>query len=887
MSVKPKQIYHLKDYQAPPFLVDTVDLYFKLDQHITEVTAKLSIFRNPDYPGSPPPHMRLDGRNLELVAIAMDLRPVEKTGYEVDDEGVTIFSVPDKAILETVTRIYPRQNTSLEGLFCSGDILCTQCEPEGMRKITYFPDRPDIMARYRVTLEVAEGRYNTLLSNGNMEHSILTEAGKRVVVWRDPFKKPSYLFALVAGNLFRAEDRFTTSSGREIALHLYVEPENHDKCQHALSALTKAMAWDETRFGREYDLDLYMIVAVNDFNMGAMENKGLNLFNAKYVLALPETATDTDYQQIESVIAHEYFHNWTGNRITCRDWFQLSLKEGLTVYRDQEFSAEQVTTTAIQRIDAVRVLRSQQFPEDAGPTAHPVRPDSYMEINNFYTMTVYNKGAEVVRMLANLLGKEVFRRGMDLYFERHDGQAVTVEDFLDAMATASGRDFDQFSLWYRQAGTPVVDVATDYDEARKSFTLHFTQRCPPTPGHAVKAPFHLPVAVALLDTSGRELPLHLTAETSGSTPTTRVLELNQERQSFQFFHIPNRPIPSLLRNFSAPVRLKTTLSDQDLAFLWCQDTDGFNRWEGGQALASKLILKGVSAWQKGSDQPVDETFLRAFKKNLGDPDIPPSERTMLLTLPDEKYLLDQMEEGEPEGIYSVRRSLKQRLAQTCAEKFLETYHDLAAGHPPYLYNPEEVGKRALKNLCLDYLLTGDCESYANLAIHHYETSNSMTDRLAAVVRLVHEDHASSVGILDDFQKRWHHDPLVMDKWFSIQATSPANTTLDRVTKLLNHPLFSMKNPNKVRALIGSFCHGNPVRFHALSGEGYRFLADRIAELNVLNPQVAARLLTALVSWKRLEARRRMLMNHALESVANLPNLARDLHEIVQKSIREQ
>ncbi|HIJ83911.1 MAG TPA: aminopeptidase N, partial [Magnetococcales bacterium] len=497
MTDKPKQIHLLQDYLPPPFLVESIDLHFKLDPESTQVDSRLVFVRNPDFSEANSPHLRLDGRNLELLSLTLDDKPIPPHGYARDEEGLSIFSVPDRGTLAIKTRISPRQNTSLEGLYCSGDILCTQCEPEGLRKITYFPDRPDVMSRYRVTLEADAGRYDTLLSNGNMESSTQTPEGKRIVTWVDPFKKPSYLFALVAGNLHRAEGKFTTCSGRQIDLHLYVEPENHDKCQHALMALAKAMIWDESRFGREYDLDLYMIVAVNDFNMGAMENKGLNLFNAKYVLALPETATDTDYQQIESVIAHEYFHNWTGNRITCRDWFQLSLKEGLTVFRDQEFTAQMVTTTAIQRIDAVRALRSLQFPEDAGPTAHPVRPDSYMEINNFYTMTVYNKGAEVVRMLATLSGPEDFRRGMDLYFERHDGQAVTVEDFIQVMAEASGRDFKQFSLWYHQAGTPVVECVSHYDAAAQTCTLTLNQHCPPTPKQPVKAPFHIPVTVAL------------------------------------------------------------------------------------------------------------------------------------------------------------------------------------------------------------------------------------------------------------------------------------------------------------------------------------------------------------------------------------------------------
>ncbi|MBF0145524.1 MAG: aminopeptidase N [Magnetococcales bacterium] len=885
MSGKPNQIHYLKDYQPPSFLVETIHLHFKLDPDTTEVHSRLFFTRNPNVAVAPP-HLRLDGRNLELCSVVLNANPLRPDQYQQDEEGLTIFSIPDHGTLETTTRIHPRQNTSLEGLFCSGEILCTQCEPEGLRKITFFLDRPDVMSRYQVTLEAKEGRYNTLLSNGNLEHSTVTQAGTRITTWRDPFKKPSYLFALVAGNLHRSEDRFTTCTGREIALHLYVEPENHDKCQHALMALKKSMAWDERRFGREYDLDLYMIVAVNDFNMGAMENKGLNLFNAKYVLALPETATDIDYQQIESVIAHEYFHNWTGNRVTCRDWFQLSLKEGLTVYRDQEFSAQEVTTTAIQRIDAVRLLRSNQFPEDAGPTAHPVQPDSYMEINNFYTMTVYNKGAEVVRMLATLLGPEGFRRGMDLYFERHDGQAVTVEDFLRAMADANGRDLTQFSLWYRQAGTPVVEVVSAYDAAAQTFSLTLTQHCPPSPGQKTKAPFHIPVMLGLLDRQGNELPLHVVPD-SKEAPAIRLLELVERQQTFQLFRVPSPPVFSVFRNFSAPIRLKTSLSEEELAFLWCHDTDGFNRWEGGQALATQMLLRGVGLWQEGETWEIDPLFVQAFRKILTDPAIPPMEKAMLLTLPDERYLLDQMDEGEPEGIFMVRRQCRRHLAQQLIEEWSDTYHRLRAGQTSYDYHPEAVGQRALKNLSLDYLLTGDCQRFAPLAVTHYEQSHNMTDRLAPMVRLVYEDHETATGILDDFQRRWYHDPLVMDKWFAFQAMSPAETTLARVRHLMEHPLFSIKNPNKVRSLIGAFCHGNPVRFHAVSGEGYLFLADRIAELNTINPQVAARLLTALVPWRRFEPHRRQQMRQALATIANLPDLARDLYELVQKSMREQ
>ncbi|MBF0420393.1 MAG: aminopeptidase N [Magnetococcales bacterium] len=885
MSGKPKEIVYLKDYRPPAFSVESVQLHFKLDPDRTVVASEMVLIKNPGIGGeSASADLRLDGRHLQLLEARMNGEPLATGSYSLDEEGMTVHGVGDRCTLALTTCVHPRTNTSLEGLFCSKDILCTQCEPEGLRKITYFPDRPDVMTRYRVILEADEGRYNALLSNGNLVSSVLTQDGKRVVTWDDPYKKPSYLFALVAGNLYCATGGFTTASGREITLHVYVEPENSDKCQHALMALTKAMAWDERRFGREYDLDLYQIVAVNDFNMGAMENKGLNLFNAKYVLAQPQTATDLDYQQIESVIAHEYFHNWTGNRITCRDWFQLSLKEGLTVYRDQEFSADEVTTKAIGRIEAVRTLRSLQFPEDAGPTAHPVRPDSYMEINNFYTMTIYNKGAEVVRMLATLLGTDGFRRGMDDYFSRFDGQAVTVEDFLTAMSSGSGRDLRPFLLWYQQSGTPVVTLQYDYDAKQQTCTLTFQQNCPPTPGQPSKKPFPIPIIVALLDNNGREIPLHLDGSESG--PTTRLLELVAEKQTFTFSRVPRRPVPSVLRHFSAPVRLHSNLSNEEMGFLWCHDGDGFNRWEGGQAFASKLLLNAIEHWQRGENFIVPEAYLEGFKKNVQDPALQPMDKAMLLMLPDEKYLLDQMPRGEPEGVYVVRRRFKKRLAHNFAEYLLELYQTLAEKDKSYQYDRQAVGRRTLKNYCLDYLVTGDCQRFGNLAVTQYETTDNMTDRLLALVKLAHEEHPRAQDILDDFQKRWKNDPLVMDKWFSIQATSPALKTLERVKLLLHHTQFSMSNPNKVRALIGAFCHTNPYRFHAGSGEGYRFLVTIIESLNGINPQVAARMLTPLLPWKRFEEQRGRLMLESLRTIAAIPDLARDIHELVHKALAD-
>lgn len=880
MSGKPKEIVYLKDYRPPAYLVESVQLHFKLDPDQTVVTSEMVLVRNPD--AGTEPDLRLDGRHLELVEARLNGEPLAAQSYALDDEGMTVFAVGDRCALSLKTRVYPRANTSLEGLFCSKDILCTQCEPEGLRKITYFPDRPDVMTRYRVILEAAEGQFNALLSNGNLVSSELTQDGNRLVTWEDPFKKPSYLFALVAGNLYCAEGEFTTVSGRKITLHVYVEPENRDKCQHALMALTKAMAWDEKRFGREYDLDLYQIVAVNDFNMGAMENKGLNLFNAKYVLAQPQTATDLDYQQIESVIAHEYFHNWTGNRITCRDWFQLSLKEGLTVFRDQEFSADEVTTKAIGRIEAVRALRSLQFPEDAGPTAHPVRPDSYMEINNFYTMTVYNKGAEVVRMLAMVLGPEGFRRGMDDYFLRHDGQAVTVEDFLAAMSAGSGRDLSPFMVWYQQSGTPVVTLEHDYDAKHKTCTLTFQQSTPPTPGQAVKQPFPIPLLVALLDKNGREIPLHL--EGSEGEATTRLLELAKEKQTFKFTQVGSRPVPSVLRHFSAPVRMHAKLSSEEMGFLWCHDGDGFNRWEGGQAFASQLLLRAVEDWKLGEVFTVPEVFLGAFKKNMEDTTLQPMDKAMLLMLPDEKYVLDQMDKGEPEGVYMVRRRFKKRLAQNFAGIMHDLYQALAEKDKSYRYDRGAVGRRTLKNLCLDYLVTGDCQRFGPLAVKQYETTDNMTDRLQALVKLAHEEHVIAHDVLEDFYKRWKNDPLVMDKWFAIQATSPAQNTLDRVKSLLHHKQFNITNPNKVRALIGSFCHTNPYRFHGANGDGYRFLVQMIEKLNKINPQVAARMVTPMVPWKRFDERRGRLMLEALRSIAALPDLARDIHELVHKAL---
>jgi aminopeptidase N len=880
----PKTTY-LKDYSPSDFWIEEVDLHFELDEAFTTVRSRLRIGRNKAKGASAsPPPLILDGQQLELLALRLDGQTLAPDRYRVDENHLTLDRVPDAFVLEVVTRIRPQQNTSLEGLYVSSGNFCTQCEAEGFRKITYFLDRPDVMAVYTTTLVADKSRHPVLLSNGNRIDGGELEDGRHWATWRDPFPKPCYLFALVAGHLAWIEDSFTTCSGREVMLHLYAEPENIDQCGHAMASLKKAMTWDEQTFGLEYDLDVYMIVAIGDFNMGAMENKGLNVFNTKYILAKPEMATDADYQGIEAVIAHEYFHNWTGNRVTCRDWFQLSLKEGLTVFRDQEFSAD-MGSRPVKRIHDVRLLRASQFPQDEGPMAHPVRPDSYMEINNFYTVTVYNKGAEVIRMMLGLLGKAGFRRGMDLYFERHDGQAVTTDDFVSAMEDANGADLTQFRRWYSQAGTPLVAVSEEHDPDARTYTLRLRQSCPPTPGQPRKEPFHIPLTIGLLDPEGRDLPLRLEGE-SKAVGFNRVLELRESEQCFRFTDIPVAPVPSLLRGFSAPIKLQLDYSDEDLLFLLAHDSDAFNRWDAGQRLAVRLIMRLIQERREGKELPVPDAFTEAFGKVLRDSAQDPALRDQLITLPSETYLAEQMQVVDVEGIHYARNSVRRALAEALREELLAIY-DAERIQREYRLDANSIGRRGLKNRCLDYLMQLGEPAMVELCLSQYHGAENMTDELSALALLVDCDGPERARALLDFENRWRHEALVMDKWFSLQATSQLPGVLDEVKRLLEHPAFSIGNPNKIRALIGAFCHFNPLRFHAPDGSGYVFLSAQVLALNALNPQVAARLLNAFTRWRKYDENRQTLMHEQIQRILRAPNLSPDVYEVARKSLETE
>ena len=873
----PRTIY-LRDYTPPPFFIDRVELRFELGEEHTRVHAALHLRRNGDHREA----LRLDGEQLTLIGVRLDGLALRAGEFAVDAAGLTIAGLPNAFVLELETELRPQDNTALEGLYRSAGTFCTQCEAEGFRRITYFLDRPDVMAVYTTTIIADRARYPVLLSNGNpVERGDLPD-GRHWVRWEDPFPKPCYLFALVAGDLRCLEGRHVTASGREVQLRIYVEPENIDKCEHAMASVKKAMAWDERRFGLEYDLDIYMIVAVSDFNMGAMENKGLNVFNSKFILARPETATDIDFDNIENVIGHEYFHNWTGNRITCRDWFQLSLKEGLTVFRDQEFSAD-VGSPALRRIQDVRMLRAAQFPEDAGPMAHPVRPDSYVEINNFYTATVYEKGAEVVRMYQTLLGRDGFRKGMDLYFLRHDGGAVTTDDFRAAMADANGEDLDQFARWYTQAGTPTLDIEGAYDGDAQTYTLTVRQSCPPTPGQANKLPYLMPLAVGLVGGDGKDLPLQFEGEADPAAHGTRVLRVTETDQQFRFIGVPTAPVPSLLRGFSAPVCLRYPYSNSELAFLLAHDSDLFNRWEAGQQLAVRTALGLIEDRRAGRALHLSDELIDAFDRLLG-ADL--DDRALLaesLTLPSERYLGEQVQSMDPAAIHDVREFMRTELAQRLRERWLARYRALAS-EVDYRFTPEEVGRRSLKNLCLSYLVQlGDQEAVA-LCMKQLGGADNMTDTMAALRALNDLERPERGRALDDFLQRWRHDPLVVDKWFALQATSKLPDTLARVRGLLEHEAFSLRNPNRVRSLLGSFSSANPVRFHDPSGAGYEFMTDQVLRLDGLNPQVAARLLGSLSHWRKFEPVRAGAMRAALQRVLAHPGLSKDCYEIANKSL---
>ncbi len=878
-TITPQTIY-LSDYTPPAYRILTVDLRFELGEDFATVHSRLRIVHTgATAPGTP---LALDGQHLELISLALDGTPLAADRYQVDADRLTLFDPPTEFTLEVIIRTRPQDNTALEGLYQSSGNFCTQCEAEGFRRITYFLDRPDVMAVFTTTLVADKARYPALLSNGNLVASGELDEDRHWATWHDPFPKPCYLFALVAGHLHFIEDTFTTRSGRTVTLRIYVEPENIDQCDHAMDSLKQAMAWDERRFGLEYDLDLYMIVAVGDFNMGAMENKGLNIFNTKYVLARPETATDADYQGILGVIGHEYFHNWTGNRVTCRDWFQLSLKEGLTVFRDQEFSSD-LGSRGVKRIEDVRILRSSQFPQDAGPMAHPVRPDSYIEINNFYTVTVYNKGAEVIRMMQTLLGQDGFRRGMDLYFQRHDGQAVTCDDFVAAMADANRANFRQFQRWYHQAGTPELTVSDAYDPATSCYTLTVRQSCPPTLGQPYKEPFHLPLTLGLLDAQGRDLPLQLAGE-SEPQGTTRVLELREPKHTFHFINVPTRPVLSLLRGFSAPVKVNSSESDDDLRFRLAHDSDDFNRWDASQALAMRAILGLVADRQSGRSWTLPESFSDAFGRALTS-NVDPALLAQVLTLPGETWLAEQMTVVDVDGIHAARRFVQQMLAERLRAPLrtvYETLHDRES--TGYRVDALAIGQRALKNVCLDYLMQLDEPTERALALKQFHSAGNMTDQLGALAPLANCEGPERTEALAAFYDRWRDEPLVVDKWLTLQATSRLRGTLGIVQQLMAHEAFNLRNPNKVRALIGAFCQANPVHFHAADYSGYTFLADQALALNAFNPQIAARLMAAFTRWRHYDSMRQQGMRSQLERILAAPALSPDVYEIAAKSL---
>ncbi|MBI1208777.1 MAG: aminopeptidase N [Azospirillum sp.] len=876
------QAIHLHDYRPPDWLIDQIDLYVELGDAVTRVRAQLAVRRNPARAAEGSVPLVLNGEKLTLVSVAVDGRRLTPADYRLGTTELALDGLAESCRVETVAEINPQENLAFEGLYKTGSCFCTQCEAEGFRRITWFLDRPDVMARFTTTIVADPSACPVLLSNGNPVAAGRLDDGRHLVRWQDPFPKPCYLFALVAGDLAVVEDRFTTGSGREIALRIYVEHGNQDKCGHAMRSLKRAMAWDEERFGLEYDLDIFMIVAVGDFNMGAMENKGLNVFNSKYVLAKPDTATDIDFLGIETVVAHEYFHNWTGNRVTCRDWFQLSLKEGLTVFRDQEFSAD-MNSAAVKRINDVLRLRAGQFAEDAGALAHPVRPESYIEINNFYTATVYEKGAEVIRMIQTLVGRDGFRRGMDCYFARHDGQAVTCDDFVAAMADANGVDLGPFKLWYSQAGTPELTFDGQYDGVARRYTLTLRQSCPPTPGQPVKRPLRIPVALGLLGTDGLELPLRLAGEpASALAPTTRVLDLTGPEERFVFQDVPVPPVPSLLRGFSAPTRLVPRRPEAELAFLMAHDGDGFNRWEAGYGLATQLLLGLIEDWQAGRALVLSPGFIDAVGRLLDDAPRDRAFAALALTLPSEHYLAQQMAEIDVDAIHQVREFARRTLAHAHDGRWQAAYHG-SASNQAFSVEPEAIGRRSLRNLSLAYLVSSGDPAAAALCLDQFGTATTMTETIAALGLIADGDHPQRQAVLDAFFERWQSDPLVVNKWLSLQATSQRPDTVAAVQALLGHPGFDRRNPNKLYALVGAFS-ANQVRFHGRSGQGYQFLADQVLALDPANPQVAARLAGPFARWRRFDPARRALMQGQLRRLVETPGLSPDVYEITSKSL---
>ncbi|HEY2863704.1 MAG TPA: aminopeptidase N [Casimicrobiaceae bacterium] len=873
-------------YCPPSHLVDDVELSFELDPRATRVSARFAYRRNPAAePGMP---LVLWGEQLRLIDVELDGRTLAASDYALNAGGLTFRALPETGVLHIVSECCPEANSALEGLYLSSGMLCTQCEAEGFRRIAFFLDRPDVLARYTVTLIADRDRYPVLLSNGNLvdRGPVPGDPRRHYARWHDPHPKPSYLFALVAGTLASLDGEFTTASGRKVALRIFSTQANLAKCHHAMAALQRAMRWDEERYGREYDLDVFMIFCADDFNMGAMENKGLNIFNSKLLLANPETATDADYSSIEGVIAHEYFHNWTGNRVTCRDWFQLSLKEGLTVFRDQEYSSD-VGSRAVERIQAVDFLRAQQFAEDAGPTAHPVRPDSYAEINNFYTATIYEKGAEVIRMQNALLGAQGFRNGMDLYFDRHDGQAVTCDDFVQAMQDASGIDLTQFRLWYSQAGTPTLAVHGSYDALSRTYVLEVAQSCPPTPGQPNKHPLHIPLAMGLVASDGRDLPIRLESGSAAHaiSGTTAVLHVREARESFRFVDVHEPPVPSLLRGFSAPVKVMYAYSEADLALLAAHDSDPVCRWDAAQRIFSGAILGQAKRALAGVTFELSPALLDVVRALLADRSSDPALLALALRLPRLSILADQQTPIDIDELHRARMATMAALARGLSPEFERTF---SSGRRcgAYSAEPAQVAQRSLHNICLAYLVARDDAASHALALAQFDAADNMTDAVAALMALNDTSAEARRDAMTRFESRWADNPLVMDKWFALQATSCQPGTLARVRALLSHPVYDARNPNRIRSLAGAFAQSNLPAFHAADGAGYEFIADQVLTVDRTNPQVAARLVAAFNRWRRFDGARAALQRSALERIAAATSLSTDVAEIVAHSLAD-
>ncbi len=874
------QTIHLTDYQQPGYWINTTELTFELQDDATLVTSVLALEANSavDSQGE----LTLHGQELELVAVELDGQALDANRYSTSDESLTISGLADQHTLSIVTRIQPDKNTALEGLYRSGGMYCTQCEAEGFRRITYYLDRPDVMSVFTTHIIADGSRYPVMLSNGNCVADETLADGRRKVTWSDPHRKPAYLFALVAGDLLSKEDSFTTMSGREVKLQIFVEPQNIDKTDYALDALKRSMRWDEETYGREYDLDIFMIVAVDDFNMGAMENKGLNIFNSSCVLANPATATDAAYQRIEAIVAHEYFHNWSGNRVTCRDWFQLSLKEGFTVFRDASFSADMNSAT-VKRIEDARLLRTVQFAEDGGPMAHPVQPDSFIEISNFYTVTIYEKGAEVVGMIHKILGADGFRKGSDLYFERHDGQAVTIYDFVAAMEDANGVDLSQFKLWYKQAGTPIVTAAAEYREDEQALYLTLHQQCPDTPGQSGKKPMWIPVQLGLIDSEGNDMAVNVSPAQNPQgldtwTDASQVLHFTEEEQTFVFSGLKEQPVLSLFRDFSAPVKVRFIQPEEELLFRLQTDSDGFNRWDAGQ----QLMLGWIQQAQEGEFE-LPETARQVLAGLLADESLDPAMVSYLLTLPSEAYVAEFSDQVDPHAIHLGRKRVRLAVAMALNEEFAACYQRLESD-AEYQPEPEQMAARALKNLALSYWSLAS-DAGVKKAVSQFGKTDNMTDQMAAMVALVNSgDDELAPKTLDAFYEQWKQDPLVVNQWLSVQCGSSEIGTIERVKQLMEHEAYDWRNPNKIRSVLGAFANQALCHFHAEDGSGYALLADAIIRLNASNPQIASRLITPLTKWGRLVPQLSEKMKAELQRIADEPNLSRDVYEVVNKSL---